>query len=71
MQGKSIKPVEQSDGHFCIAEDSRPFAERQIGGDDDRSSLVEPADEVEQQLSASLSERKIATAPRAFDHARA
>lgn len=48
------KPVEQSGGHFCVAEDSRPFAERQVCGDDDWCPLVELADEVEQQLSAGL-----------------
>ncbi len=51
--------VEQRGGHFRIAEHARPFAEGEIGGDDDRSSLVEPADEI-QQLPAGLSEGEIA-----------
>jgi hypothetical protein len=37
-----------------------PFTERQIGCcDDDRRALVEPADEVEQELAAGLSERQL------------
>ena len=46
--------VEQRRRHLGVAEDSRPFAERQIGGDDDRGTLVEPADEMEEQLPAGL-----------------
>ena len=52
--------IEQRGGHLGIAEDARPFAEGQVGGDDDRGSLVEPADEVEQELAAGLGERQIA-----------
>jgi len=52
--------VEQRRGHLGIAEYRRPFAERQIGSDDDRGALVEPADEMEQQLAAGLRERQIA-----------
>jgi len=46
------KAVEQSGGHLCIAEDGGPFAEGQVGGDDDRGAFVEPADEVEEKLAA-------------------
>ena len=35
--------IEQRGGHLGITEDARPFAERQVGGDDDRGALVEPA----------------------------
>jgi hypothetical protein len=42
------EPVEQCSGHFGIAEDGRPLAEREVCGDDDRGALEEPADEVEQ-----------------------
>ncbi len=35
-----------------FAEHAGPFAKRQISGDDDGCALVEPADEVEQQLAA-------------------
>jgi hypothetical protein len=38
----------------------RPFAEGQVGGDDDRGLLVEAADQVEQQLAAGLGEGQIA-----------
>ena len=56
MMGEAI---EQRGRHLWIAEHARPFAEGEIGGDDDRSSLVEPADEI-QQLPAGLSEGEIA-----------
>ena len=52
--------VEQCRGHLGIAEDGRPFAEGEIGGDDDRGAFVEPADEVEQELAAGLGEGQIA-----------
>ena len=52
--------VEQRGGHLGIAEDARPFAEGEIGRDDDRGALVEPADQVEQQLAAGLGEGQIA-----------
>ena len=35
--------IEQGRGHLGIAEDGRPFAEVEVGGDDDRGLLVEPA----------------------------
>ncbi len=54
------QPVEQSGCHFCVAEDGRPFAERQVCGDDDRGPLIEPADQMEEKLAAGLGERKIA-----------
>ena len=52
--------VEQCGGHLWITEDARPFAEGEIGGDDDRGALVEAADGVEQQLPTGLGERQIA-----------
>jgi hypothetical protein len=52
--------VEQCGRHLWIAEDARPFAECEIGGDDDRGALVEAADGVEQQLPAGLGEGQIA-----------
>jgi hypothetical protein len=54
------QPIEQRGRHLGIAEGARPFTEGEIGGDDDRGTLVEPADEVEQELAAGLSERQIA-----------
>ncbi len=54
------EPVEQRGGHLGIAEDAGPFAEGQVGGDDDRRALVELADQVEQKLTAGLGEGQIA-----------
>lgn len=44
--------VEQRYRHLVVAEDSGPFAERQVGRDDDRGPFIEPADQVEEQLPA-------------------
>ena len=52
--------VEQRGGHLGVAEDGWPFAEGEVGGDDDRGALVEPAHEVEEQLPAGLSEGQVA-----------
>ena len=52
--------IEQRGGHLCVPEHGRPLAERQVGGDDDRCPLVEPADEMEEQLAAGLGEGEIA-----------
>ena len=46
------QPVEQRSGHLGIAKHAGPFAECEIGGDDDGSALVEPADKMEQKLAA-------------------
>jgi len=54
------EPVEHGRGHLAIAEHRWPLTEPQVGGDDDRSALVELADEVEQQLAAGLREGEIA-----------
>jgi hypothetical protein len=54
------QPIEQRGRHLGVPEDARPFTEGQVGGDDDRSTLVEPADEVEQELTTGLSEWQIA-----------
>ena len=51
--------VEQRGGHLGVAEHAGPFTEGKIGGDDDGCTLVEPADEMEQQLAAGLSERQV------------
>ena len=52
--------IEQRGRHLGVAEHAGPFTECQVGGDDDGGSLVEPADEVEEQLAAGLGERQIA-----------
>ena len=57
MMGEAIK---QRGGHLGIAKDARPFPEGKIGGDDDRRTLVEPADQMEQELAAGLGEGQIA-----------
>jgi hypothetical protein len=44
--------VEQRSGHFGIAEDAGPFAEAEIGGDEDAGMLVEPAQQMEEQGAA-------------------
>ena len=52
--------VEQCRGHPGVAEDGRPFAEGEVGSADDRGSLVEPADQVKEELAAGLGEGEIA-----------
>lgn len=52
--------VEQRGGHFGVAKDAGPFAEGEVGGDDDRSTFVELADQMEQELAAGLGEWQIA-----------
>ena len=54
------QPVEKRGSHFGVAKDARPFGEGQVGGDDDRSALVEAADQMEEQLAAGLGEGQIA-----------
>ena len=51
--------VEDRGGHLGVIEDGRPFAEGEVGGDNDRGARVEPADEVEHQLVAGLGEWQI------------
>ena len=44
--------IEQRGGHLGIAEHAGPFAEAEIGGDDDAGLFVELAEQVEQQRAA-------------------
>jgi len=44
--------IEQRGGHLGVAEDAGPFAEAQVGGDDDAGSLVELTQQVEEQCAA-------------------
>ena len=44
------QPVEQRRGHLRVGEDGWPFSKGEIGRQDDRGALVEPADQVEQHL---------------------
>ena len=52
--------IEQRGGHLGVAKYARPFAESEIGGDDDRGAFVEPADEMEKELAAGLGEGQVA-----------
>src|SRR5271166_6697180 len=52
--------IEERRGHLWVSEHARPFAEGEIGGEEDRGALVEPADEVEEKLAAGLGERQVA-----------
>jgi hypothetical protein len=52
--------VQQGGGHLGVAEDLHPFAEVEVGGDDERGLLVELADQVEQQRAAGVGERQVA-----------
>ena len=44
--------IEQGGGHLGITEDGGPFAEAEIGGDDDAGALVELGEQMEQQGAA-------------------
>jgi len=46
------KPIEQRGGHFGVAEHTGPFAEAEVGGNDDAGALVEFAQQVEEQCTA-------------------
>ena len=46
------EPIEPCGGHLGIAEHLGPFAEAEIGGDDDAGTLVKLAQQVEQQRAA-------------------
>ena len=54
------EPIEQGRGHLGVAEDPRPFAEAQIGGDHHTGPLVELAEQVEQQGAAGGAKRQVA-----------
>ena len=49
--------VQQGAGESLRAEDLGPLAEGQVGGDQDRPSLVALAEDLEEELSAGLGER--------------
>jgi hypothetical protein len=53
------QPIEQCGGHLGVAEHTGPFAEGEIGGDDDGSALIEPANQVEEKLATRLSKGQI------------
>lgn len=43
------KAIEQRGGHLIVAEHAGPFAEAEVGGDDDAGALVEFAQQMEEQ----------------------
>jgi len=53
-------PIEQRGSHLGVAENGRPLAKGEVGGDDHRRAFVELADEVKQQLSARSGKGQIA-----------
>ena len=44
--------VEERRGHLGVAKDRGPFAEAEVGGDDDAGAFVELAQEMEEQSAA-------------------
>ena len=52
--------IEERRRHLGVAKYTGPIAKGQIGGDDDRGALVEPADQMKEPLAAGLSEGQIA-----------
>ncbi len=53
------KAVEKCRGHLGVTEDSGPFAEAEVGGDDDAGALVEFVQQMEQERPARGAERQI------------
>src|SRR6516164_11593959 len=54
------QPVEQCRGHLGVGEDARPFGKGEIGRQNDRGALVQPADQMKQHLPAANRERQVA-----------
>lgn len=54
------EPIKQGRGHFGVTEDTGPFAEVQVGGDDHAGALVELAQQVKEQGTAAGAEGQIA-----------
>lgn len=52
-------PVQEVCGHLCVIEYLGPFAEREVGGDDQRGPFVQLRDQVKEQLAAAFAERQI------------
>ncbi len=53
------KVVEQGGGHLGVTEHRGPFAEAEVGCDDDAGALVKLAQQLEQQRSARGAERQV------------
>jgi hypothetical protein len=54
------EPIEKRGCHLGIAKHPRPFAEAEVGGDDDASLLVKLTEQMEQQCASGLAERQVA-----------
>ncbi len=52
------EPVEERRGHLGVAEDARPFPKVEIGRHDNRSTFIEAAHEMEEELPTSHPEHK-------------
>ena len=52
--------IEERGRHLRVAKHTGPIAKGQIGCDDDGSALIEPADQMKEQLATGLSKRQIA-----------
>ena len=52
--------VEERGCHLGVAKHTGPIAKGQVGGNDDRGALIEPADQMKEQLAAGLSEGLVA-----------
>ena len=46
------EPIEERGGHLGVAEHAGPFAEAQVGGDDDAGAFIEFAQQVEERRAA-------------------
>lgn len=58
--GVVCDPIKQSGRHLAVAKDPGPFAEGQVGSDQQRRTLVGLGDQVEEELSAALGEGQVA-----------
>ena len=52
--------IEQCGCHFGVGKHAGPFCDSQMGGDDDRGTLVKTTDEVKQELTAGFGKGQIA-----------
>ena len=55
--------IEKCGRHLSVSEDGRPFAEAQIGRDDNTGSLIEPAEHVEEECTAGRTARSSMGSP--------
>jgi hypothetical protein len=62
------EPVEQSSCHHCVAEEAWSFPEWEVYGHDDVPTHVELGDQIEQQLTNGLGERRVGNVPLSYLH---